>query len=186
MCIFSSARCPPARNLHSIYYSNTDALTLAHTAHPHTQTTCTDTSTCSPSACTTRQGFRPGWWILWAESIYLLKRQPPSPSPSPPPLLVLLQYGLSTSLLSMRQRYQAKNVSGVDSRHAGTAASTSASEPAGWGIRSSGQVNTAALWSATVSYNKSVWEKERETLWKSKPYIGVQIYAKQVRYILLY
>ena len=76
--------------------------------------------------------------------------------PRTPPLLAPLQYGLSTSLLSVRQRYQAKNVSGVDSRHEGTGASTSASEPAGWGIHSSGQVNTAALWNATLSYNKCV------------------------------
>ena len=135
--------------------------TSSHThTHTHTQT-YTDTHTRSPSTCTTLQGFRTGWryWVLWAESIYLLRLRPTLPffqPPHTPPLLAPLQYGLSTSLLSVRQRYQAKNVSGVDSRHEGTGASTSASEPAGWGIHSSGQVNTAALWNATLSYNKCV------------------------------
>lgn len=93
--------------------------------------------------------------------------------PHTPPLLAPLQYGLSTSLLSVRQRYQAKNVSGVDSRHEGTGASTSASEPAGWGIHSSGQVNTAALWNATLSYNKCVcvWESVRVSVDVNKWFI---------------
>lgn len=80
------------------------------------------------------------------------------------PFLVLLQYGLSTSLLSVRQWYQAKNASSVDSRHTGTGASTSASEPAGWGIHSSRQVNTAALWTTTLSRYQCececVWNRE--------------------------
>lgn len=73
------------------------------------------------------------------------------------PTPLSLQYGLSASLLRAQLRYQAKNVSGLDSRLEGTKACTSTSEPADRGIYSSGQVNTAALWNTptpTISSSK--------------------------------
>lgn len=116
----------------------------------------------------TSRGFRDRWlqWIL--RTIYLLQ-------PSLPALP--LQYGLSTSLLSVWQWYQAKNVSSVDSRHEGTAAYTSASEPASWGIHSSGQVNTGALWNATHSFSLREAEPVK-MLYKFTLYKGVWWYSK--------
>lgn len=142
----------------------------SHMQHVHTHKHVQKHTPALPSACTTLQGFRSTLTManFYVPSIFS-NSLPPFSAPFPsPPLLVLLQYGLSTSLLSVRHWYQAKNVPGVDSRHAGTGASTSASEPASWGIHSSGQVNTAALWNATLSYSQCVCLWERETVQMNK------------------
>lgn len=78
------------------------------------------------------------------------------------PPLALFPFGLSTSLLSMQQWYQAKNVFSVDSRHVGTRASTSMFEPA-----ESEGVNTAALWNISLPPPVSGRRNRRNTI---KPY----------------
>lgn len=123
-------------------HTHAHACAATHSTSPQTYT---EAHTCSGSASRTLQEA--------SGTANCSEFYEPSISSNPPFPALPLQYGLSTSLLSVWQWYQAKNVSSVDSRHEGTAAYTSASEPASWGIHSSGQVNTGALWNATHSFS---------------------------------
>lgn len=126
--------------------------------HIHSPKAFTDTSTCSPYACMAYLVF-PALLMNFKSWVQL---SPKTGSIRLLPPLALFPFGLSTSLLSMQQRYQAKNVFSVDSRHVGTGASTSMFEPA-----ESEGVNTPALWNISLLPPVSGRRNRRN---KTKPY----------------